>query len=226
MLNTACSQTLATASDSFGLGSDFRECNGSGRPRKVRAVALGGQKESTMFDDENDPKAKARQQVADYVAPLDFEEYERERRKRDKHGRWLPGFCGNINGRPRNKPRLSEADLFVFGNTLTTVKVSGESVEMTQREANLKKLYESAMKGSVRAQIHLEKDFQRLDQERAEGHALLDSLERKYLIEGKGERIPREIEIQMMALRRILGRDEATAIEIARAKRRRKKPKS
>ena len=114
----------------------------------------------------------------------------------------------------------------MFGNTLTTVKVSGESVEMTQREANLKKLYEFAMKGSVRAQIHLEKDFQRLDQERAEGHALLDSLERKYLIEGKGERIPREIEIQMMALRRILGRDEATAIEIARAKRRRKKPKS
>jgi len=162
-----------------------------------------------------------------YLAPLYAEEYEREKRKRDERGRWLPGFCGNINGRPRKKPRRCEADLFVFGSTLTTVKMNGESVEMTQREANMKKLYESAMKGSVRAQIHLEKEFQRLDQERAEGHVLLDSLERKYLIEGNGgEGMPREIELQMIALRRILNRDEASAIEIARAKRRRKKPKS
>jgi hypothetical protein len=67
----------------------------------VRSPALGaaGHRGENMLDDE-DPTARARRELDEYLAPLYLEE-ELSKPKRDKLGRWLKGSCGNKQGRPR-----------------------------------------------------------------------------------------------------------------------------
>ncbi len=39
---------------------------------------------------------------------------------RDAHGRWKKGHCPNLNGRPRKKTPISEADVYHFKKRWST----------------------------------------------------------------------------------------------------------
>ncbi len=51
---------------------------------------------------------------------------------RDARGRWRPGYCPNLKGRPRKKPKtiIHESDMQVFSYTLVDVVSNGQKVAM------------------------------------------------------------------------------------------------
>jgi hypothetical protein len=146
--------------------------------------------------DNSKPKAMADEPIA--AADADSE--------RDARGRWKKGSTGNPNGRPPKKARLSKADRLVFANTLMNLKVNGETVELTQREAVKMKLLESALKGRVYAQIYLDKEFEKLDEMMVLARQKLQELETKWFLKRQpGVDVPLEVELEIMSLRQSLG---------------------
>jgi hypothetical protein len=74
---------------------------------------------------------------------------------RDHLGRWLKRVSGNLKGPPRQMVRLEHGDFVRFKNETMLVDTPDGPVAMTREAAILHRLYQSAMKGSVHAQIFL-----------------------------------------------------------------------
>lgn len=127
---------------------------------------------------------------------------------RDSRGRFRKGCSGNPFGRPRKKAALSEADPFVFAQSLIKLGSGDQVIEMTRREAVQKKMFELAMKGSVKALIELRKEWARMDEMRAHARIRLEALEREWLIEKRGKDIPDDVELEIMGLRSALNMGE------------------
>jgi hypothetical protein len=179
--------------------------------RVAGPLASEGNAESMMSEDED----TERELVEDHRRGTESGERIRRRYwevsspspKRDAQGRWMKGSTGNPNGRPPKLPRLSQSDPFIFAQTLMPLKINGETVELTQREAVTKKLLESALKGSVQAQIFLAKEFKWLDELQAHARLRLEELEKKQLKEPPTSDVAVEIEAEIAGLRRGLGLD-------------------
>ncbi len=54
---------------------------------------------------------------------------------RDRNGRWKKGYCPNLKGRPRKKPPISEADVYVFKQTQVAV-IGGTPTRMNGHAAS------------------------------------------------------------------------------------------
>jgi hypothetical protein len=81
------------------------------------------------------------------------------KKTRDHLGRWL--VCGNPKGRPPDTARIDHGDLLTFKNESTVVNTPDGKVLMTREAAILHRLYQSAMKGNVHAQIFLTRRFEK-----------------------------------------------------------------
>jgi len=86
-------------------------------------------------------------------------------RARNKKGQFETGHTGNPRGRPKKKktpatiPSPTRAS---FANTLVDIKnAQRQTVVMTRRELNHLRLFEAAAKGDVRAQIYLDRKFEK-----------------------------------------------------------------
>ncbi len=130
---------------------------------------------------------------------------------RDASGRWRPGYCPNLKGRPRKKPKtiIHEADIQIFGNSLVDVVSNGQKVSMVRRSALLNKMFESAMKGSVTQQRFLYHEFERNDERLAAACARYDRLIFDWFLNdpepGKPRvEVPFEVEAEMESLRVLL----------------------
>jgi len=86
---------------------------------------------------------------------------ETAKKTRDVLGRWVKGVSGNTKGRPPKVARVESADLLTFINTLIEVNTPDGPVLMNREAALLYRLYQSAMKGNVHAQIFLARRFDR-----------------------------------------------------------------
>lgn len=84
-----------------------------------------------------------------------------EKKTRDRLGRWVKGVSGNTRGRPSKFARIDHGDFQSFKNSLIEVNTPDGTVMMTREAAVLHRLYQSAMKGNVHAQIHLSRRFDR-----------------------------------------------------------------
>ena len=82
-------------------------------------------------------------------------------KSRDRNGRWKTGYCPNPKGRPRKKPPISEADVYVFKQTQVDAVIGGKPTQMSRHGLLLHKMYEAALKGSVLIQRKL---FERFEQ--------------------------------------------------------------
>lgn len=78
---------------------------------------------------------------------------------RDHLGRWRKGYSGNLKGPPRKEARVEHGDIELFKNESMLVDTKDGPVLMTREAAILHRLYQSAMKGSVHAQIFLSRRF-------------------------------------------------------------------
>jgi len=99
-----------------------------------------------------------------------------EKRTRDQNGRWLKGVSGNPKGRPVEYARIDHGDLQEFKNTIIEVNTPDGSIVMTREAAVLHRLYQSAMKGNVHAQIFLSRRFEKHHETKALIAAKLSSL--------------------------------------------------
>ena len=111
--------------------------------------------------------------------------------ERKPNGQWAKGTSGNPNGRPRKMPDPDMADAFLFGQVGVNITVAGERQFVTRRELNLLKLYETAAKGRISAQIYLDKKFDKAHAVRAELRMLLANFA-LYYSEHQEEDIPAE----------------------------------
>ncbi len=131
---------------------------------------------------------------------------------RDARGRWRPGHCPNLKGRPKKKPKtiIHESDMQVFSYTLVDVVSNGQKVEMVRRSALLNKMFESAMKGSVTQQRFLYHEFERIDERIAVARVHYDRLLFDWIINNNPVpgrprvEIPLEVEVEMDSLRVML----------------------
>lgn len=98
-----------------------------------------------------------------------------EKKTRDRLGRWVKGVTGNAKGRPLKFARLDAGDLLTFKNTAIEVTTPDGSVLMTREAAIQHRMYQSAMKGNVHAQIFLARRFERFKESNAR---ILDGVNR------------------------------------------------
>jgi hypothetical protein len=82
-------------------------------------------------------------------------------------GRWLFGHCPNPMGRPRKATKIDEdkANIGRFGQAEVEMKVGGEIMTMTRREALLFKMYEGAMGCKVQIQKFSYEPFEQRDKD-------------------------------------------------------------
>ena len=92
---------------------------------------------------------------------------ETAKKTRDALGRWLTGVSGNPKGRPEKFARVDHGDLQTFKNSLIEVNTPDGPVMMTREAAVLHRLYQSAMKGNVHAQIFLSRRFEKHHESKA-----------------------------------------------------------
>jgi hypothetical protein len=86
---------------------------------------------------------------------------------RDHGGRWIKGVSGNNKGRPSKFARIDHGDIQIFKNALMEVKTAEGRIMMTREGAVLHRLWQSAMNGSVHAQIHLNRRFDKYQESQA-----------------------------------------------------------
>lgn len=99
-----------------------------------------------------------------------------EQPRRDARGRWVKGFTGNRNGRPRKYSKLDVGDTLLFKDHILEVPTQDGERVMTREGAILHRLFQSALKGDVRAQIYLDRKFEKAGEERAALELQLDRL--------------------------------------------------
>ncbi len=133
---------------------------------------------------------------------------------RDARGRWLPKYCPNPKGRPKQKkkPKVSydQSDIRIFGNTLVDIVANGQKETMDRRTALINKMFESAMKGRVSMQRFLYKEFERNDKRLAAARVHYDRLLMDWVINNPDYSkpdfdIPFEVEVEMASLEALLG---------------------
>ncbi len=136
---------------------------------------------------------------------------ESDKPTRDARGRWRPGHCPNLKGRPKKKPKtiLDESDIQIFSNTLVDVVSNGQKVSMVRRSALLNKMFERAMKGSVTQQRFLYREFERNNERLAAARAHYDRLLFNWILNNPDFKkpdfdIPLEVEVEMESLRVML----------------------
>lgn len=100
---------------------------------------------------------------------------------RDAHGRWKKGHCPNLNGRPRRKTPISEADVYHFKQTLVDAMIGGKPTQTTRHALLLQKMFEQALKGSVLIQRKLFERFEKSDDTIVEAELELKHLGRQIL---------------------------------------------
>ena len=118
---------------------------------------------------------------------------------RDAQGRWVKGVSGNPKGRPGKFDNMDFGDLERFKNTILEVDTPHGRVMMTREAAIQERLYASAMKGNVHAQIHLSRKFEK-------------SMEDKAAIDGR----LRDLVLDIRVKKREPTADEALWIQTAR----------
>ena len=130
---------------------------------------------------------------------------------RDARGRWRPGYCPNLKGRPKKKPKVSyeQADIRIFGHTMIDFVVNGQKETMDRRTALNNKIFESAMKGKVSMQRFLYKEFERNAERLAAARVRYDRLLIDWIVNnpdfGKPDYdIPFEVEVEIASLRALL----------------------
>ena len=92
---------------------------------------------------------------------------------RDSNGRWKKGYCPNPKGRPPKQPKVSQADVYEFKETLVDAVFHGKPMKMTRHELLLQKMFEQALKGSVLMQRKLFDRFEHSDETYQKGLMLL-----------------------------------------------------
>jgi hypothetical protein len=120
--------------------------------------------------------------------------------RRNAAGQFVKGSSGNPKGRPKKRPVFSPADTLVLANTVVNVKIDGTMREMTRRELNHLRLFEAANRGDVRAQIYLDRKFEKLDEARAHIWARLQRLEYEHIYGPEArpvEDMPSDVQIWM-----------------------------
>ena len=122
---------------------------------------------------------------------------------RDDRGRWKKGFCPNPTGRPRKQPRISEADIHFFRNTVVEVTINGERRQLTRHELLVNAMYEKAIKGNVSMQRELFRRFEKSDETYAQAVDHLRELELRYVDDPENE----ELERELRRLRYLVGGD-------------------
>ncbi len=131
---------------------------------------------------------------------------------RDARGRWRPGYCPNLKGRPKKKkPKMmySEADIRIFGHTMIDFMVNGQKETMDRRTALNNKMFESAMKGNASMQRFFYKELERNAERLAAARVRYDRLVIEWIVDnpefGKPDyNIPFEVEVEIASLRSIL----------------------
>lgn len=108
-----------------------------------------------------------------------------KKRTRDRLGRWVKGASGNPAGRPRKFARVDHGNLEMFKNTVIEVNTPDGRVVMTREAAVQHRLYQSAMKGNVHAQVHLARRFERHGLSKDTIHAGLYYMVHEIMAEGR-----------------------------------------
>jgi hypothetical protein len=125
---------------------------------------------------------------------------------RDAHGRYLKGTTGNPKGRPTKISMIEPADFQRFQGTMVEVdNVRGRKRILTREGAIQERLYASAMKGNVQAQIFLTRKFEQAKVADAESEAHLQKI---YRVLQKEQRGPTDEEyVRLRYLRMALNLD-------------------
>jgi hypothetical protein len=95
---------------------------------------------------------------------------------RDVRGRWTKGVSGNPKGRPNKYANIDFGDFLRFKNTVLEVDTPLGRKVLTREAAVQERLYASAMKGNVHAQIFLMRQFEKFKETEAELQTRLDTL--------------------------------------------------
>jgi hypothetical protein len=122
---------------------------------------------------------------------------------RDSHGRFLKGTTGNPKGRPTKISMIESADFALFMGTMVEIDNprGGRKKIFTREGAIQERLYASAMKGNVQAQIFLTRKFEQSKVSMVENE---DLLHRIYKVLQKEKRGPTEEEAQAIRSLRIV----------------------
>ena len=124
---------------------------------------------------------------------------------RDARGRWIKGASGNPKGRPEKYSNVNFGDFLRFKNTVLEVDTPLGRKVLTREAAVQERLYASAMKGNVHAQIFLMRQFEKFKENETE---LQDRYDRVLDVIRKQEGEPTEEQAKMLRLvRRALGLD-------------------
>ena len=131
---------------------------------------------------------------------------------RDANGRWKKGYCPNPKGRPRKRkgPNYDPSDIHFFMNTLIEVRTKDGPQLMDRRAALNNKMFEDAMRGKVSMQRFMYAEFERNDERLAAMRLHYEKLITRWIIENDefdgldGESIPREVQIELAQLQRLL----------------------
>lgn len=116
--------------------------------------------------------------------------------ERDRKGRFSKGKSGNPKGRPRKPIVYAASETSVLARTLVGKAEGGRPI--TVEEMNNLKLVEAARRGDVRAQIHLDRKFEKWRAKETGLRRELLEMEMQYVISGEYEEIPRHIRYWMV----------------------------
>jgi hypothetical protein len=96
--------------------------------------------------------------------------------ERTPRGHWRKGVSGNPKGRPTKLSKVDFGDWLRFKNTILDVDTPHGRKTLTREAAIQERLYASAMKGNVHAQIFLMKKFEADRETRADLEAKFKNL--------------------------------------------------
>lgn len=124
----------------------------------------------------------------------------------------MSGSSGNLKGRPRKTVKIDAGDLRRFKDTVIEVPTPDGTKLMTREGAVWHRLYQTAMKGGVQAQRFLLKEFEKLNERRAEIQHRLEAIVR-WMDEDPKAKLTREEADFVENARRYLSGETAESAE-------------